>query len=152
MKTIWKLSALALVASASLTLSACASGGWYGGVDGGATQLTQKQSALVEKQLAGKSAGQPVNCVSSSNLNNAVKVSDSMILYRVSKNLVYRNELRGSCMGLANDNDIMVTRSYGSSQLCNGDLIHMVDRFTGMPGGACSFGKFVPYRTVTASR
>lgn len=123
----------------------------YGGVDGGTAQLSEKQSATVEKQLAGKVAGAPVSCVSMTNLDHPVKVSDSLILYRVSKNLVYRNDLRGSCFGLARDNDIMVVRSFGTSQQCDGDIIHMVDRTTGMPGGSCSFGKFTPYRAPKTS-
>ncbi len=142
----------AAAAALTLTLAGCAGGGWYGGVDGGPTQLSEKQAAVMEKQLAGKVAGPAVSCVSSTNLNNPIKVSDSIILYRVSKNLVYRNDLVGGCPGLARDDDIMVTRSFGSSQQCNGDIIHMVDRTSGMPGGACSYGKFVPYRTATASR
>lgn len=144
----WKTALLPSLAA--LALTGCA--GAYGGVDGGtANQLSEKQAATVQKQLAGKVAGEPVNCVPMSNLNNVVKVSDSLVLYRVSKNLVYRNELRGSCMGLARDNDIMVVRSFGTSQQCDGDIIHMVDRVTGMPSGSCSFGKFTPYRTPKAS-
>ncbi len=141
----------AAIAGTVLALAGCAGNGWYGGVDGGAAQLSEKQTALMQKHLAGKAAGNPVSCVSSTDLDNSIKVSDSIILYRVSKNLVYRNDLRGSCPGLARDNDIMVVRTFGSQQ-CDGDIIHMVDRTTGMQGGACSYGKFVPYRTATASR
>lgn len=132
---------------AALTLGACAGGGWYSGVDGGATQttMTEKQAAVLDKQLAGKVAGEPINCLSPVDARSPMRVSDNVLLYRVSKNKVYRNDLAGGCPGLARDDDIMVTRSYGGTQLCSGDIFKLVDRSSGMWTGSCSFGKFVPY-------
>lgn len=149
MKKFQKMKAAILALGGAVALAGCAGTGWYGGVDGGATELTEKQAAVMNKQLAGKVAGAPINCLSRTDAQNQIRVSDSILLYRVSKNLVYRNDLRGSCNGLANDNDIMVVKQFGSSQQCDGDIIHMVDRMTGMPGGSCSFGKFTPYRTAS---
>lgn len=139
---------LALVtAGVALTLGSCAGGGWYGGVDGGATKttMTEKQAKVMDKQLAGKVAGEPVNCLSMVDSRQPIRVSDDVLLYRVSKNKVYRNDLAGGCPGFGRDDDIMVTRSFGGSQLCNGDIFKLVDRSSGMWRGSCSFGKFVPY-------
>ena len=139
---------LALVtAGAALTLGSCAGGGWYGGVDGGATKtaLTEKQAKVMDKQLAGKVAGEPINCLSMVDSRQPIRVSDNVLLYRVSKNKVYRNDLAGGCPGFGRDDDIMVTRSFGGSQLCSGDIFKLVDRSSGMWTGSCSFGKFVPY-------
>ena len=72
-------------------------------------------------------------------------MSDDVILYRASGNLVYRNQLHGSCPGLARDNDVMVIRSY-STGTCKGDFFHLVDRASGIRGPTCVFGAFVPYR------
>jgi hypothetical protein len=109
--------------------------------------LTEKQAAQVEKLLSGKVAGKPQQCLSSSRNANIVRVSDDFLLYRAGRNLVYRNELRGSCPGLANDNDIMVIRSFTSDH-CNGDQFQLVDRLGGIPGPICVFGEFVPYKTA----
>ena len=148
MKRIFPWKAAILATGGALLLAGCASGGWYGGVDGGAAQLSEKQAATMQKALAGKVPGEPVNCISRSDTDNAIKVSDEIILYRASSKLVYRNDLVGSCSGLANGDDIMVIRQFGTSQQCDGDIIRMVDRMTGMPRGSCSFGKFVPYRSA----
>lgn len=144
-KLIFSLAAI----GAAATVSGCAGGGWYGGVEGGATQttLTEKQAKALDKQLAGKVAGEPVNCLSQTDARSPIRVSDDIMLYRVSKNKVYRNDLAGGCPGLARDDDIMVTRSYGSTQLCKGDQFKLVDRTSGMWTGSCSFGQFVPYTT-----
>ena len=133
---ILKLSAFAL----PLTLvAACAQ------VDSTPAPLTDKQSALLMKELKGKVAGKPVNCISDYNAGNLIRVSDNILLYRVSGRLVYQNNLRSACSGLARDNDIIVSEQFGG-QKCRGDLIRLVDRTSGMTGGVCSLGDFTPYR------
>ena len=100
----------------------------------------------MDKQLGGKVAGVPVNCLNSNSRNyQTIRVSDDTLLYRASGKLVYRNTLRGSCPGLARDNDIMVVRSYGTGT-CKGDFFHLVDRSSGIRGPTCVYGEFVPYR------
>ncbi len=107
--------------------------------------LTPKQAALLDKELGGKQAGAPVTCLPQSQRFDTVRVSDDVLLYRAGRNLVYRNNLRGSCPGLARDNDIIVTRQYGTGT-CAGDIFHLVDRSSGIRGPSCAFGEFVPYR------
>lgn len=126
------------VLTASL-LAACAP------VDSTPMPLTEKQSATLSKQLAGKVAGDPVNCISDFQANHIIRVSDDILLYRVSGRLVYENRLRSSCPGLARDDDIIVSEQFGG-QKCRGDLIRLVDRYSGMQGPVCSLGDFVPYR------
>ena len=131
------------VAASALTLSllaACAP------VDSTPQPLTDKQSMVLSKQLAGKVAGEPQNCINDFNNTNLVRVSDDILIYRVSSRLVYENRLRYSCPGLARDNDIIVTEQFGS-QRCKGDIFRLVDRTSGIQGPTCSLGEFVPYRT-----
>jgi len=116
-----------------------------GKVDSTPKPLTEKQSAVLMKELKGKVAGKPVKCISDLNTTNTIRVSDNILLYRVSGRLVYQNNLRSACSGLARDDDIIVSEQFGS-QKCNGDIIRLVDRTTGMTGGVCSLGDFVPYR------
>ena len=121
-----------------------------GSAEPGAAALTPKQAEVLDKQLAGKVAGKPVLCLNSTGRNyQTIRVSDDILLYRASGNLVYRNTLRGGCPGLARDDDIMVIRSY-SPGTCKGDFIHLVDRTSGIRGPTCVLGEFVPYRKVDA--
>lgn len=134
--------AAALMAAASPLLASCAptaSGA------AGAAALTPKQSKILEKQLADKVPGKPVRCITNTQNFSTIRVSDDILLYRSSGRLVYRNNLRSSCPGLARDSDIMVVRQFGS-QTCEGDFFHLVDRSSGMRGPTCVFGEFVPYR------
>jgi hypothetical protein len=114
-------------------------------VDSTPEPLTEKQTALLAKELDGKTPGKPVNCISDFQGTNVIRISDNILLYRVSGNLVYKNNLRSTCPGLARDDDIIVSEQFGS-QKCRGDLLKLVDRTSGMQGPVCSLGEFVPYR------
>lgn len=116
-----------------------------GEMDSTPAPLTDRQAATLNKQLDGKIAGTPQRCISDFNADNMIRVSDDILLYRVSGNLVYRNNLRSTCPGLARDSDIVVTEQFGS-QKCSGDILKLVDRTSGIPGPFCSLGEFVPYR------
>ena len=114
-------------------------------VDSTPKPLTEKQGITLAKQLDGKLAGAPQRCISDYNAANMIRVSDDILLYRVSGNLVYKNNLRSSCPGLGRDSDIVVMEQFGG-QKCRGDLVRLVDRTSGIPGPVCSLGEFVPYR------
>ena len=110
--------------------------------------LTDKQSKLLQNQIGGKAAGKAVSCISSTPHVDVIRVSDDLLLYKVSGRLVYQNRLKSRCPGLASDRDIMVTEQFGSQQ-CRGDIIKLVDRLGGIPGPFCVLGDFVPYRKVS---
>ncbi|MCP1469370.1 hypothetical protein J3E64_001045 [Sphingobium sp. OAS761] len=123
---------------APLLLAACAGGNVP-------RPLTDKQAAKLAQALDGKVAGTPVSCIDRRTQSNLTAISDTVLLYRVSRKLLYRNDLIGSCSGLARG-DIVVTQSFGT-QLCRGDMTRTVDRTSGMMTGACALGDFTPYRT-----
>ena len=136
------LMAAALLTAAVSLVVGCAPAG--SGVPGAAA-LTPTQTELLDKHLAGKVPGEPLKCLPNYRSNDTIRVSDNILLYRSGGNLVYRNDLRSSCPGLARDSDIMVVRQFGSST-CAGDFFHLVDRSSGIRGPTCVFGEFVPYR------
>ena len=111
----------------------------------GAVAPTPKQAGRLDKQLGGKDPGAPGKSLPNFRTTDTIRVSDDILLYRASGKLVYRNDLRGSCPGLARDSDIMVVRQFGSST-CAGDFFHLVDRSSGIRGPTCVLGEFVPYR------
>ena len=102
-----------------------------------------RDATNVEKALAGKTAGQPKNCLSRFEADR-MSVHDGLLLFRVNRTLVYRNDAN-NCPSLHED-DIIQTNLFGSGQLCRGDIFQIIDRTGGFGRGACSFGDFVPYR------
>lgn len=132
-------------ALAAVTLASCAP---MGSAD--PAELTPDQLATLDRHLGGKVAGQPVRCITQSNADQTIRVSDAILLYRVSGRLVYRNDLRGTCPGLARDSDIMVFTNQTGMGPCAGDFFHLVDRSSGIRGPSCTLGEFTPYRTPEA--
>ncbi|WP_022683555.1 hypothetical protein [Sphingobium bisphenolivorans] len=108
-------------------------------------RLTEKQTMRLEAALAGKVAGEKVSCISRFGQTNLTAISDSVLLYRVSGRLVYRNDLIGSCSGLSRG-DTLIVESH-TSQLCRGDMARSADLLASMVTGSCALGDFTPYRT-----
>ncbi|MEC3912604.1 hypothetical protein U5A82_19640 [Sphingobium sp. CR2-8] len=106
--------------------------------------LTDKQTAALDKALDGKVAEEKRSCINREPQTNLTVISNNVLLYRVSKKLVYKNELIGSCNGLTYG-DTLIVRSYGS-QMCRGDFATSANLQTGMQSGACALGDFIPYR------
>lgn len=102
-------------------------------------KLTPDQK--VSRALTGLSAGEPERCIPVTPSPSS-EVHGDVILYRVSRNLTWKNATRGSC---GRSDDILVTRLWGN-RICKGDLIQTMDRTTGHFSGTCILGEFVPYR------
>ena len=99
----------------------------------------------LQKALAGRVAGKPINCISLSGSNGTQIIDGKAIIYRVGGRL-YVNEPRAGAESLRDD-DILVTRTFGS-QLCSIDTVNLVDRGSRFPRGFVSLGQFVPYSRV----
>lgn len=109
-------------------------------------KLTDKQAKTLAKALDGKVPGAPVACVSMmSGTSRLETLSDDVLLYRVNKNLVYRNDLSGTCNGISRG-DVLVLKPT-NNQYCRGDIARVANLSAGMQTGGCALGDFVPYRT-----
>ena len=71
-------------------------------------------------------------------------VDDYTILFR-DGGTVYVQNPRGGCNGIGSGTYTLVTRPFGTNQLCGGDINRVVDLRTGMGGGSCVFSPFIPY-------
>ena len=90
-------------------------------------------------ELAGRTAGLPQNCVTTTQLD-VLRPSENaphVMLYG-SGRTIWANNL-GSCR--FGYDDILVMQLYGS-QLCRGDIVRSLDRLSRIPGPACVLGDF----------
>jgi len=97
-----------------------------------------------EKLLTGKVAGPPQSCLSSYHNNDMVVIDESTIAFRQGSSLVYINHMQGGCSNLGG-NYALVTKQFGSAQLCRGDIAQVVDLTNHFTVGSCVFGDFIPY-------
>ena len=128
---------LALGFSAAAALASCST-----------TPVQEARSPKAQQELvqalAGRVAGKPVNCLPNYRANDMQIIDDWTILFKDGRT-VYLQTPRGGCPGIASRRNVLVTRLWGSGQLCSGDISHLIDPTSGMGGGACVFSEFVPY-------
>ncbi len=103
---------------------------------------TTERQRIFDREMAGKTAGEPEDCISARSYRRLIVASDSTLLFRVSSNLVYRNDLQQSCPGMADSPFEPAIDSRGS-RVCRGDIA-TVERG---PQASCALGVFVPYRS-----
>ena len=95
--------------------------------------------------LQGKVAQKPISCLPSYRSGDMRTIDDSTILFRDGSSRVYVNNMQGGCTALARGHYALVTRSFGGSGLCRGDIASVVDTLNGIQIGSCVFGDFTPY-------
>lgn len=103
-----------------------------------------KAQQQLSEALAGRTAGAPVDCLPNWRPNDMQIIDDFTLLFRDGRTIYVQNP-RGGCNGLGSGANTLVTRPFGTSQLCSGDINSVVDVRTGMGGGSCVFSPFVPY-------
>jgi hypothetical protein len=115
-----------------------------------ATTAAEQPARSVKSQkeydmlLAGKVAGAPMSCLPSYHQDDMVIIDEQTIAFRQGRNRVYVNHMQGSCTNLGGSY-ALVTKQFGSAQLCRGDIGQVVDLTSRFTVGSCVFGDFVPY-------
>lgn len=94
--------------------------------------------------LNGLVPDKPMDCLIDRNQASQIEAYGPTILYKVSKNLIYRNDTGGGCEHIANG-DILVTQSI-SGRLCRGDIGRTVSTSPRFETGSCALGSFTAYR------
>jgi hypothetical protein len=112
------------------------------------TPAQQVQSPKAQRELAsalaGRTPGPPLRCIPSYRSDQMQVIDDYTILFRDGRT-VYLQRPPGGCTGLANGGRTLVSRKFGTTDTCEGDINHLVDFPSGMQAGSCVFGPFVPY-------
>lgn len=110
-------------------------------------QMTRSADAQhqFEQLIAGKIAGAPQRCLQSYSQNDMMVIDERTIAYRQGSSRVYINHLEQGCPGLGSASTALVTRSFGSSETCRGDIAQVLDTSSHMIVGSCVFGDFIPY-------
>lgn len=103
-----------------------------------------KMQKEYDQLLAGKVAGAPVSCLPSYNQNDMVVIDERTVAFRQGSGRVWVNHMQGGCSNLGGSY-ALVTRTFGSAQLCRGDIGQVVDLTNHFTVGSCVFGDFVPY-------
>ena len=108
-----------------------------------------KDARELAEALEGRVAAAPVDCMPNQHGTGRMEIiDDNTILFRSGSTLYLQNP-NGGCPGIKNGQYTLVLRQIGSHQVCRGDIQQLVDLQTGVQGGACVFGPFVPYKKAS---
>ena len=114
-------------------------------VAGSAQAKPADHEAELARAVAGRVAGQPVDCIDMHRVRSSHIIPGTAIVYDTG-NVVYVNRPRGGAESM-DQWDIMVNRLY-SSELCSVDTVQLIDQGSHMYSGTVFLGEFVPYRRV----
>lgn len=99
--------------------------------------------AKLAKRLEGRVAGKPVHCISLRPTESSEIIEGTAILYNGLGGRIYVNRPRSGADSLRRD-DIIVTRTI-TDQLCNTDIVTLVEPMSHFSRGFVNLGDFVPY-------
>jgi len=101
--------------------------------------------AELAQAVAGRVAGEPVDCIDMHRVRSSHIIPGTAIIYDAG-GVLYVNRPRGGAESM-DQWDIMVNRLW-SSELCSIDTVELIDQGSHMFSGTVFLGEFVPYRRV----
>jgi hypothetical protein len=114
-----------------------------GCMSGGPTQASSNSPRSLDDELAGRTAGQTVDCVSEHDLRGNHSAGDAVVFEGVGST-IYVNRPPTACPDLTSSRALRVRTP--SSRLCRGDIVTIFDPTSRIEYGSCSLGDFTPYK------
>jgi hypothetical protein len=109
------------------------------------SQRSAGKEAELAQLTAGKVAQRPITCLPYRGSDEMRVIDEETIAYRDGGYRTYVTHMSGRCSNLGSGSTALVTRLYGSTGVCRGDIARVVDTANGITIGSCSFGDFTPY-------
>jgi hypothetical protein len=107
-----------------------------------AIAASQAGEARLTRILEGRVAGKPVDCIYLPQIRSTQVISGTAIVYDAGRT-IYVNRPEGGARSLSSG-DVLVTKPH-ANQLCDVDIVRVLDQGTHFPRGFVSLGDFVPY-------
>ena len=107
-------------------------------------RTAQKQQEF-QQLLVDKVAQAPISCLPHYKSGDMRVIDDDTIAFRDGNRRVYVAHMQGGCSNLGSGSYALVTKQFGTADLCRGDIARVVDTLNGFTVGSCAFGDFVPY-------
>lgn len=109
------------------------------------TGPTPRAQAAAARVLAGKVARPPISCLPNYNANDMTIIDGRTIAFRSGMATTYLVHLTPGCELIGTGNYALLSRQFGGTGLCNGDIQQVVDTSSRMNVGSCTIADIVPY-------
>jgi len=109
-------------------------------------------TASVDADYEIRMIGEPKSCILRSSISSTEVIDNQTIDFKMRNGDIYRNRLPNNCPGLGFEEAFSYKSS--TSQLCNVDIIHVLDDTAGRldTRGACGLGKFQQIEKIRKDR
>lgn len=121
-----------LLAGAALALT---------GTAASAETLVERNEAKLARMLEGRTAGEPVSCITTPRTNKLEVIEKVGVVYDAGDTIYVARPSHPNQLGRS---DVVVIQRFGS-QLCKTDVTRTIDRMSGHVSGAVFLSDFVPY-------
>lgn len=111
-------------------------------------ERSPEASEKIARLTKGRTEGPAVSCIPNFRGNARMEVIDGQTIAFRDAGTVYIQHPAGGCDRLDDRSYTLVSRKAGSNQICSGDINELINLSTGVVGGSCIYGPFVPYRKV----
>jgi hypothetical protein len=106
----------------------------------------ERGEARLAAEIEGHVAGPPVSCIDTRDISSTEVIEGAAIIYRTPFSKFYVNRPEAGQNSLRRG-DMLVTRNW-KPELCNIDVVRLVDSGARMEHGTVFLGDFVPYTKV----
>lgn len=110
-------------------------------------QRSAERDQHLQRLTAGKVAGSPASCVPSFSSNDMSVIDGRTLAFRAGGHRTYVVHLSEGCSNLTSPGYTLVTRQFGGTGLCRGEIARVVDFSSQSTVGSCSITSVVPFTT-----
>ena len=100
-----------------------------------------------QKLLAGKVPGAPISCLPHYDANDMKVIDGQTVAFSVGRRTTYIMHLSTGCEPLGSGTYALLSRQFGSTGMCRGDIESVVDTMNRITVGSCTVEDIVPYTT-----
>jgi hypothetical protein len=109
------------------------------------TMRSPSGQRAITSLLSDKVPGRAISCLPSYNANDMSVIDGRTVAFRRGTGTVYMMQLSDGCGLLGSGNYALLTRGFGGTGLCSGDIAQVADTMNRQTVGSCTIGPIVPY-------
>ena len=95
--------------------------------------------------LVGKTPRPEISCLPNYSANDMTVIDGRTLAFRRGTGTVYVMHLTPGCENLGSGTYALLSRQYGGSGLCRGDIQQVIDTTNRITVGSCTVGAIIPY-------
>ena len=111
-------------------------------------QRTAEREQHLQRLTAGKVAAAPTSCVPATMARDMSVIDGRTLAFRSGSRTTHIVHLTQGCSAVTSPGYTLLTRQFGGSGLCRGEIARVVDLTSASTVGSCGIAEIIPFKTV----